>query len=111
MKKSALLLSLLLGLFVSANVVAQATATEAKMSVTDRMAKARAAKVEKKTNPPALRPGPNGSQSQKATPADYQTPVDKTRKGPNGELVHTGERGGKFYINKNGNKTYLSSNQ
>lgn len=111
MKKSALLLSLLLGLFVSVNVVAQATITEAKMSVTDRMAKARAAKAEKKSDLPALKPGPNGGQSQKATAADYQTPVDKTLKGPNGELVHTGERGGKFYINKNGNKTYLSSNQ
>lgn len=111
MKKISLMLSLLLSLFWSVNAVAQATATETKMSVTDRMAKARAAKAEKRNSPPALNTPSNASQSQKATAADYQTPVDKKLKGPNGEIVHTGERGGKFYINKNGNKTYLSSNQ
>ena len=48
---------------------------------------------------------------EKATPADYKAPVDKSQKGPNGEVVYSGPRGGKYYINKNGNKTYLSSNQ
>lgn len=46
---------------------------------------------------------------EKASPADYKAPVDRSSKGPNGEVVRTGPRGGKYYINKNGNKTYLSS--
>lgn len=82
------------------------------------MAKARAAKAEKKaTTSVGQRDGDAGgidaktSRILKATPADYQAPVDKVLKGPNGEAVHVGERGAKFYINKNGNKTYLSSNR
>lgn len=92
------------------------------------MAKARASKADKKlakvVSPDAsgakatLSPNkadPNGGNTTqkevKATPADYRAPVVKTQKGPNGEVVYTGERGGKYYINKNGNKTYLSSNQ
>ena len=46
---------------------------------------------------------------EKASPADYKAPVDRSMKGPNDEKVMTGPRGGKYYINKNGNKTYLSS--
>ncbi|WP_229380052.1 hypothetical protein [Fibrella forsythiae] len=85
------------------------------MPVSERMAKARAAKQAKKSAAnhaqlTADQPG-TGVKIQKATPADYQTPIDKLKKGPNGEAVHIGERGGKYYINKNGNKTYLSSNQ
>lgn len=35
--------------------------------------------------------------------------VEKTSTGEtyNGKTVHTGPRGGKYYINKNGNKTYI----
>jgi colicin import membrane protein len=29
------------------------------------------------------------------------------KKGPNGEAVYQGAQGGQYYINKNGNKTYL----
>ncbi|GAB3490944.1 hypothetical protein GCM10027341_03320 [Spirosoma knui] len=56
-------------------------------------------------------PNKAGMKEEKATPADYKAPVDKSQKGPSGEVVYTGPRGGKYYINKNGNKTYLSSNQ
>lgn len=82
------------------------------------MTKARAAKAAKKAHKSVgQRDGDAGginvkiSGTLKATPADYQTPVDKVLKGPNGEAVHIGERGAKFYINRNGNKTYLSSNR
>lgn len=30
------------------------------------------------------------------------------KKGPNGEAVYQGTQGGQYYINKNGNKTYLN---
>lgn len=35
--------------------------------------------------------------------------IEKTSTGEtyNGKIVHTGPRGGKYYINKNGNKTYI----
>jgi long-subunit fatty acid transport protein len=115
MKNTLMMLRLAVGLFVSVSSFAQTQAPEQKMSVNERMAKARAAKAEKKGNASDAQAGISPSQSsmkgQKATPADYKSPVDKTQKGPNGEVVHTGERGGKYYINKNGNKTYLSSNQ
>ncbi|NEU70120.1 hypothetical protein GK091_24805 [Spirosoma agri] len=104
MKTVLIALSISLGLFYSTDTLAQTPALKEKMSVTDRMAKARAAKAEKKINPPVGNP-------EKASPADYKAPIDKVLKGPNGEVVHDGERGGKFYINRNGNKTYLSSNQ
>lgn len=97
-------LSLYLGLFYATDMLAQTPGPTDKMSVADRMAKARAAKAEKRDQQLTDKP-------QKASPADYKTPVDKVRKGPHGEVVHEGERGGKYYINKNGNKTYLSSNQ
>ena len=104
MKKILIKLSLLLSLFISTPTLAQTPATPEKMSVADRMAKARAAKAEKKVNP-------SMGNAAKVTTADAKTPVVKVLKGPNGEAVHEGERGGKYYINKNGNKTYLSSNQ
>jgi len=47
-------------------------------------------------------------------PANTSTPVsraadqvDNTVKGPQGQPVMTGPRGGKYYINKNGKKTYI----
>ncbi|RZM28324.1 MAG: hypothetical protein EOO88_09385 [Pedobacter sp.] len=107
MKKILFGLAILLGLGQSVDGLAQSTPSTPKMSVNDRMAKARAAKADKS----ATKTTPAGAGERKATPADYKAPVDKTQKGPHGELLHTGERGGKFYINKNGNKTYLSSNQ
>lgn len=109
MKKLLLLLSLLVNLNWFASSCNQATTTDERVSVAERMAKARAAKAEKKATPVESDPMP--VKPQKASAADYKTPVDKVRKGPNGEAIHLGERGAKFYINKNGNKTYLSSNQ
>ena len=87
----------------------QATTTDERISVEERMAKARAAKAQKKMTTVGVAPGTN--RPGKAASADYKAPVDKVLKGPNGEVIHTGERGAKYYINKNGNKTYLSSNQ
>ena len=107
MKTILLLIALVVSLGPAVNVLAQASPAPAKLSVDARMAKARAAKAQKRANPPVL----TETSAQKATPADYQSPIDKKQKGPHGEVVHSGERGGKFYINKNGNKTYLSSNQ
>lgn len=80
------------------------------MSVRERMAKARAVKAQKQADKVMGNNGMMGK-PEKATPTEYKAPVDKVLKGPNGEVVRTGERGAKFYINKNGNKTYLSSNQ
>ncbi|UCA61819.1 hypothetical protein KB553_09915 [Chryseobacterium rhizoplanae] len=45
---------------------------------------------------------PNNSTTRSYTPT-----VDRTLKGPNDEEILTGPRGGKYYINKNGNKTYI----
>ncbi|SFE96546.1 hypothetical protein [Spirosoma endophyticum] len=107
MKQIGYSLMILWSLWLSIDGLAQSTPPTQKMSVNDRMAKARAAKAEKN----ALKPMPAVATDQKATSTDYKAPVVKTQKGPHGEVVHTGEKGGKFYINKNGNKTYLSSNQ
>ncbi|AUD06835.1 hypothetical protein [Spirosoma pollinicola] len=107
MKQMGYLLMILWSLWLSIDGLAQSTPPAQKMSVNDRMAKARAAKAEKNI----LKPMPALAPGQKATSADYEAPVVKTQKGPHGEVVHTGDKGGKFYINKNGNKTYLSSNQ
>lgn len=110
MKPTRLIAKVALGLLISANTFAQTAVPDQKMSVTDRMAKARAAKAEKKVTKSTT--GTTSSNNQaRATTAYYKAPVVKTPKGPNGEAVHTGERGGKYYINKNGQKTYLSSNQ
>lgn len=107
MKKTVLLLQVSLSLVLFTTSCNQSATTEGKMSVEERMVKARTAKAEKRVS------GLSDKRSDmlKATPADYKLPVDKVLKGPNGEVVRTGERGAKFYINKNGNKTYLSSNQ
>lgn len=72
-----------------------------KMSKSATMDKPKADKMAKATKP--------AMKEEKASPADYKAPVDRSSKGPNGEVVRTGPRGGKYYINKNGNKTYLSS--
>lgn len=98
-------LQLLMGLAYGNSACADSSGTNQNMPVDQRMAKARAAKAQKRLT---KRDEPT---PQKATPQDYAAPVDKVLKGPHGEVVRTGERGAKFYINKNGNKTYLSSNQ
>ena len=110
-----ILIRLAVSLLLPLSTFAQSPATEQKMSVNDRMAKARAAKMEKRTTTSNGQPAVTAAQSdakfQKATPDAYKTPVVKSQKGPNGEAVRVGERGGKYYINKNGKRTYLSSNQ
>lgn len=122
MKKVVRLLSLLPGLFYAIGVLAQAPVAEPKLSVEDRMAKARAAKAEKKDVRTAAKsdlnatgPGDKGRatmyRSGRTPSTNYGAPAEKKLKGPNGEVVHTGERGAKYYINKNGQRTYLSSNQ
>ncbi|MFD2935073.1 hypothetical protein [Spirosoma flavum] len=128
MKKPMLWFNFLASLLISFSVLAQTGPSPEKMPVPERMAKARAAKADKKVIKGANQDASgttatiNGNQAEpnqragsmkeeKATSADYSAPVVKSLKGPNGEVVHTGEHGGKYYINKNGNKTYLSSNQ
>ncbi|RYF55932.1 MAG: hypothetical protein EOO39_37375 [Cytophagaceae bacterium] len=108
MKRILLLLQLVLALSFSANILAQTAGPTTKLSVNDRMAKARAAKAVKRMTPaqPGVVP-----EAKQATDVKYKSPGDKTQKGPNGERVYIGDRGGKYYINKNGSKTYLSSNQ
>lgn len=49
------------------------------------------------------------TEEEKATSADYKAPVDASKKGHSGEKVMTGPRGVKYYINRNGNKTYLTN--
>jgi colicin import membrane protein len=116
MKKLFGLLGLLLSLFWLGSSFTQPA--QDKLSVVERMAKARATKAQKratqfvgKGNANAVGIDLNTGRILKATPADYRAPVDKVLKGPHNEVVHVGERGAKYYINKNGNKTYLSSNQ
>lgn len=112
MKKIARLISLWLGLLINVSTCLAATSAPYQQPTTaEKMAKVRAAKAQKKVDREVDRLKPVAGASLRATPADYAAPVDKVAKGPNGETVHTGERGAKFYINKNGNKTYLSSNQ
>lgn len=117
--------NVLIGLLFSVSVLAQTVTPTEKMPVNERMAKARAAKADKKviksasqdsvtitlnrTHANSNEPGAT-MRHEKARSADDKAPVVKSLKGPNGEVVHTGENGGKYYINKNGNKTYLSSN-
>lgn len=52
-----------------------------------------------------------GDKKGKKKPADGRTKtgdrVNKEKKGPNGETVYTGERGGIYYLDKKGNKTYI----
>ena len=114
MKKTIVLLRLAVGLLLPLSTFAQNAATEQKMSVDERMAKARAAKMEKKTTTNGQSTG-NRTQSdtrfRSATPDNYRASSVKPEKGPNGEAVRVGERGGKYYINKNGKRTYTSSNQ
>ena len=136
MKNLVVIRSLVLSLLISGSALAQATEPTQKMSVNDRLMKARAAKADKRAakasgtypSPESGLANNNGAKTdkkvtqadvkrttstpkvEKATPADYKNPIDKAQHGPNGEEVHTGTRGGKYYINKNGNKTYLSSN-
>ena len=124
MKNAMRWFALLAGLLVSLSGLAQADLSGEKMPVHERMAKARAAKADKKgisvanqdtqratTTVNTNKPLEGSLMEKKATPADYTAPVEKSLKGPHGEVVHTGEKGAKYYINKNGNKTYLSSNQ
>jgi colicin import membrane protein len=141
MKKTLKLTSLVLSLLISVSTLAQTQAPVEKMSVSDRMAKARAAKAEKQAAKATMQTGSNeakatngvtkttddktasrrvqsnkttaktSTKDEKATSADLKSPIDKSQKGPNGEVIYTGARGAKYYINKNGNKTYLSSNQ
>lgn len=110
MKNTLRLLVLWFSLWWTSSACAQGTTTEETMSVRERMAKARAVKAQKQADKVMGNNGMMGK-PEKATPTEYKVPVDKVMKGPNGEVVRTGERGAKFYINKNGNKTYLSSNQ
>lgn len=100
-------LSLWISLWGGTTACTQEADQSQQLSVKERMAKARAAKADRQ----AAKAAGTWVEREKARPADYQTPVDKVLKGPNGEVVHTGERGARYYINKNGNKTYLSSNQ
>ncbi len=118
MKKTLLFLNLILSLLWLSSSCNQSTTTDEKMSVEERLAKARAAKAEKRANKASGestedvdQTNPRVGMTVKATVDDYKAPIDKVLKGPNGEVVRTGERGAKYYINKNGNKTYLSSNQ
>ena len=124
MKKNVFWLGMLLSLWLSTPTLAQTQTPKGNMSVNDRLVKARAAKAEKKATKArdgvtSVPPAPVGKanptrtsspKGEKATPADYKAPVDKSQHGPNGEIIYTGARGAKYYINKNGNKTYLSSN-
>lgn len=112
MKKTVRLISLWVGLLIGVSTcLAVTSALHQQPTTAEKMAKVRAAKAQKKVDREADQLKPVAGASLKATSADYAAPVDKVAKGPNGESVHRGERGAKFYINKNGNKTYLSSNQ
>ena len=40
--------------------------------------------------------------------SNYYEKRDREVRAPIGESIYTGSRGGKYYINSNGNKTYIS---
>lgn len=46
---------------------------------------------------------PNTSRSRSTTSSSYNNSNNKS----NSRIIQTGKRGGKYYINKNGNKTYI----
>jgi hypothetical protein len=49
----------------------------------------------------------SSSQSAQTNKSAQKDKVVAGKKGPNGESVYQGSEGGQYYINKNGNKTYL----
>ena len=55
----------------------------------------------------AIKPAPQIQTDKKAAEKDR---IDPTTKGPKGETVYIGERGGKYYLSTNNRKVYLESN-
>jgi hypothetical protein len=51
------------------------------------------------------------AQSSKSKPKTYKSKdkdgIDGRMKGPNGETVYIGHKGGRYYINSSGNKIYI----
>lgn len=93
----------------SETYIAETVIEDKKLLVAQRMARARAAKAYKRINREVekLEKG----KLWKAGSVESTTQIDNPPKSIRGKAVHIGERGAKFYINVNGNRTYLSSNQ
>ncbi len=85
MKVFKTIFALLVATFISYGVSAQAASTTAKTTTTQT--------TTTKTATPD-KPGAGDK-------------VNKALKGPNGEVVYTGPKGGNYYISKAGKKTYL----
>lgn len=80
-----------------------------KLPIAHRMAEARAAKADKRLNRAI-----NQSQAAHQRPCvliELKTPSNPLAERLGGKSVHRGQKGALFYVNKNGNKTYFSSNQ
>ena len=73
-----------------------------------RMANARAAKADKKRT--RIRSEGKEDRSDKIFITNERLVSRERLKDPKNKVVCTGERGGRFYINPNGKRTYLSSN-
>lgn len=80
-----------------------------KLLMAQRMAKARTAKACKRINRRIDKLEKN--HPSKAVSSEGNIRTNNLFKSSRGRVIHLGERGAKFYINVNGNRTYLSSNQ
>lgn len=98
MRKLALMLSLamMLGAF---SLNAQTKTVVKKKSTTEQTQKS-----EKPVKKEAKEHKKIEKKSEKAATTDKVVPG---KKGPDGQVVYEGQKGGQYYINKNGNKTYL----
>jgi colicin import membrane protein len=99
MRRLALLLSLAMMLGV-AGVNAQSKTVGKKGNKTEQT-QVKSDKPVKKSNEKA---GKNEKNSKNESAGDKMIPG---KKGPEGQPVYEGAKGGQYYINKNGNKTYL----
>ena len=66
---------------------------------------------EKKAEAKPAEKSAGGEKKAEKKPADARTKtgdkINKTMKGPNGETVYTGEKGGNYYLGKDDKKVYM----
>ena len=92
----------------------KATTTKAEAKPADKGTQPKAAAEKKAEAKPADKKGeakPTEKKSAEKKPADGRTKtgdkINKTMKGPNGETVYTGEKGGNYYLGKDDKKMYM----
>lgn len=88
----------------------EATKTETKAKTAAKKAKAEANKTVAKTKKTAAEETEDLKETALSKAAEKKV-SDKATGTYKGKKVYTGPRGGKYYINKNGNKTYISDDK